>query len=123
MVLTLNTSELGQCAVLHCSGRIVAGGATAALWEKARELLCRHRRLLLDLCLVEGVDAGGLGTLVQLHLWARTGGRELALLNPSPRVLEAMELVSVRGLFQIFYSHEGWAEWPLRTASGNAECG
>jgi anti-anti-sigma factor len=122
MELNLTTSDFGSVAILHCSGRIMAGSSADALLHEARELLCRCRRLVLDLSMIESVDAGGLGAFVRLLEWANIGEHEIALLNPSPQLTKLLELVRIRELFEICYSQDYRMPLHLRTACANAEC-
>ncbi len=76
--------------VLLCSGRILHGDGAETL---RRAVMSQEKRYLeLDLGEVEGIDAGGLGTLVALEEWARERDKTLQLTNVPKRVLDAIEI-------------------------------
>ncbi len=101
MSLRLSVEIFGDDAVLWCSGRIVAGDETAAMWDRVRDLLAHRLELVVDISQVDKVDAGGLGTLIRLHGWAVITGREITFRNPAPRIAALLELVGLRSVLHI----------------------
>jgi len=97
MELRWHIEQLNDIAVVRCSGRMVRG--TSLDDFKGRlERLDTARILVLDLCEVEQVDAGGIGVLLELRRWARQHSAQVKVVNPSPfvrRVLEATHLASI----------------------------
>lgn len=86
-------------AVVRCSGRIVLGDGTDALFRAVMSQESHH--IQIDLSGVNTIDAGGLGTLVALERWARRGNRTIELVNPSKRVREALEITGLGSLLQV----------------------
>src|SRR4051794_32749748 len=75
-VLTTNSENCGDTAVLHCSGRIVRG--TKAILCAAATSQCEKDTIVLDLSDVRAVDAAGLGVFALLGWWA--GAQQIELL-------------------------------------------
>jgi anti-anti-sigma factor len=98
-VLTLEVQKHPHVTVLRCAGRIVHGDGADDLLRavKAQD----QRDLQIDLSKVATIDAGGLGVLVELERWARDTNRTLQLINPTKRVLEALETTGLSSVLQV----------------------
>jgi anti-anti-sigma factor len=97
MELRWQIEQLNDFAVVRCSGRLVRGSALDD-FQSRLERLESARILVLDLCDVDQLDAGGIGVLLELRRWARQHSAQVKLVNPSPfvrRVLEATHLTSI----------------------------
>lgn len=97
-MLKLTVQKLGDAAVLHCQGQIVAGDCS---------ILCnailsqRHiRMLVLNLARVDRIDAGGLGVLLGLREWARSDAIRFRLMNVTKMVEEILELTHLERVFE-----------------------
>ncbi len=101
MSLQLTTEISSDGVVLWCAGRIVVGDGVIALLDQVKALLNDKQRLIIDLSEVDKVDAGGLGILVRLHLWARNTGCDLRFRNPSAHVISTIELVGLQSVLQV----------------------
>ena len=100
MELKFQVEGLQDLAVVRCSGRMVRGAALDQ-FRRRIEQLERVRVLVLDVSAVEQLDAGGLGTLLQVRRWAMQRSVKVKLANPPAffrRLLEATHLTS---LFEI----------------------
>lgn len=98
-MLTIHT-ELGVpgLAVVHCSGRLVAGERNL---ERLVSILdASEPRLALDLGEVEAIDAAGVGALADLLQRAQASGRELVLWNLNARLREVLDLTGLAELFE-----------------------
>jgi anti-anti-sigma regulatory factor len=62
---------------------------------------------------VDAIDAGGIGLLVFLQAWARAGGIELKLVNPTQLVRELLELTNLNSVFGISSSKDLVLSHPL----------
>lgn len=93
-------TELGTpgLAVVHCSGRMVAGERNLA--RLVFLLDCAEPRVALDLGEVEAMDAAGVGALADLLRRAQETGRELVLWNLKPHLREVLQVTGVGELFQ-----------------------
>ena len=97
MELKFQVECLQDLAVVRCSGRMVRGAALDQ-FRRRIEQLERVRVLVLDVSAVEQLDAGGLGTLLQVRRWATQRSAKMKLVNPPlffRRLLEATHLTSM----------------------------
>ncbi len=88
-----------EANVLRCSGRLVLGIETETL--RSLVMSRSERNLVLDMRDVHVMDATGLGTLVELHCWAKSRGWVLQIANPSPRVQRLINLTKLHAVLQI----------------------
>jgi anti-sigma B factor antagonist len=101
-MLRIDIQSLNGVATLYCSGRVVFGVEVEMLRTMAMARL--EPRVRIDLSRVEGIDASGLGLLVELHDWARTARRSLTLLDPSEHVWRLVILTKLYDSLKISYS-------------------
>jgi anti-sigma B factor antagonist len=98
-MLKITVQKLGDTSVLRCHGRIVAGDAGSILRSAA--LSQRHAAMLvIDLALVECIDAGGLGVLLGLRESARSRAIMFKLMNTTKRIEEILELTHLQHVFE-----------------------
>jgi anti-anti-sigma factor len=98
-MLNVTVQKLGDASVLQCQGRIVVGDACLIL-RNAVLSQRRSRMLVLDLARVDSIDAGGLGVLLGLRQWARSGSRMFKLMNVTKTVEEILELTHLQHGFE-----------------------
>ena len=106
MRLSLDTREVGQVTVVHCNGRIVAGGECEALRAHVAWLLRDHRSIVLHLGEVGFIDSSGLGTIVRTMTSTRQARGELKLCNVPEHVRKVLELSHLTKLFDTHESEE-----------------
>ncbi|HEY6252343.1 MAG TPA: STAS domain-containing protein [Candidatus Angelobacter sp.] len=97
-MLNVTVQKLSDVSILHCRGRILFGDTNlhnAALSQKD------SGALVLDLAQVDGIDAGGLGVLLDLRTWALAHGNELKLLNVMPAVQQVLESTHLNLIFEV----------------------
>jgi anti-sigma B factor antagonist len=104
--LTLDTREVGRVTIVHCNGRIVAGGECEALRAHITWLLRDHRSIVLHLGEVGFIDSSGLGTLVRILTGARQAHAELKLCNVPETIRKVLELSHLSKLFDVQESEE-----------------
>ena len=129
-MLKITVQKLGDVSVLRCKGQIVVGDACSILRNAI--LSQRHtRRLVLDLASVDRIDAGGLGVLLDMREWARSGASVFKLMNVTKKVGEIFELThlqnvfefcSVRDLFCLLYRAASMSSWLADQSHGADEC-
>ena len=98
--LTLVTSVEGEAAVVRCTGKLVAGG-TGPLQTEVRGLIGSHKRVVLDLANLSYMDSSGLGSIIGLHVSAKTAGTRLELIHMSERVMSLFRMTNVLSLFEM----------------------
>jgi len=96
--------DSGKTAVVRSIGRIVVGETDVL--RNAVLAQANRRTVVLDLTSVDAIDGSGIGLLVFLHGWARTGGIELQLMNPTRNVRELLELTNLDSVFKILSSED-----------------
>jgi len=98
-MLSVKIENSGKCAVLHCSGRIVAGEEAWTLFNAAISVE-NKRVVVLDFTEVASADARGLGVMLFLKQWASGAGVKLQVV-PSKPVLDLLELTGLHSQFEI----------------------
>ena len=99
-MLKVSAEKLGSVAVLHLEGRIVNGDAIKILREAvlAQEGACA---VVLELAKVDLVDAGGLGTLLELREGTQARGIELRLTNVNRLVQQVLAITRLDSVLKI----------------------
>jgi anti-anti-sigma factor len=92
-------SESEDCTVVECWGRLTSKNVPL-LKDAMREACARRGRIVLDLKEVPMMDSSGLGTVVTLHVSARTRGCRLEVVNASKQILELFSMTNVLSLFE-----------------------
>jgi anti-sigma B factor antagonist len=104
--LSLETREVGRVTIVHCNGRIVAGGASESLREHVAWLLRDRRAIVLHLGEVEFIDSSGLGTIVRTLTSIRQAHGDLKLCNVPENVRKVLEMSHLTNLFDAHESEE-----------------
>ena len=107
MPLSLEHRQVGDIAVVTCSGRLVEGAEAIALQQQLDELLQFGPRLILHLGAVEFVDSAGLGLLVRYSARTRRANGDVKLCAASAK-LEAV--LKATRLAQIYSTHASESE-------------
>ena len=99
MMLKVTVQKLGDTKVVRCQGRIVVGDACSIL---RNTVLSQRpaRMLVLDLARVDRIDAWGLGVLLSLREWARSGASVFTLMNVTKNVEEILYLTHLQRVFE-----------------------
>jgi anti-sigma B factor antagonist len=96
------TRQVGDITIVDEAGRITSGEGNLMLQEIVRELIEKgNNQIILDLHDVEYVDSSGLGELVEAYTTVCNEGGQLALLNPSKRVNDLLQLTRLAKVFDI----------------------
>jgi anti-anti-sigma factor len=98
-MFSVTVQQLGDASVLCCKGRIVIGGAYSMLRNAARSQE-QAQMLILDLAWVDRIDAGGLGVLLSVREWARSGAVRFKLMNVTRNVEQILELTNLQSVFE-----------------------
>jgi anti-sigma B factor antagonist len=98
-----NERRVGAVTVLDLDGQLRAGASRNALHD-AIDLLIKEGRnqILLNLAKLSGIDAGGLGELLQSNVDLNKDGGQLKLLRPSWALREMMSLTKLLNVFDVY---------------------
>jgi anti-sigma B factor antagonist len=106
MHLALKTRDVGRVTIVHCNGRIVAGGESESLRAHVAWLLRDRRSIVLHLGEVGFIDSSGLGTIVRTLTSTRQVHGDLKLCNVPEHVRKVLELSHLSKLFDTHESEE-----------------
>jgi anti-anti-sigma factor len=98
-MFSMRVQQLGDAIVLGCKGRIVFGNAYSTLRNAVRSQ-GQTGRLILDLARVDRIDAGGLGVLLSVREWVRSGAVRFKLMNFTRNVEQILELTDLQRIFE-----------------------
>ncbi len=98
-VLKLHTRKLGEVAILHLKGRLVTGETGVLLNAVLSQL--DASAIILDLAHVTGVDAHGLGVLLELREQTQSKGIEFRLRNVTRLVRQVLEITRLNTVFEV----------------------
>ena len=98
------TENVGNTAVIHCSGRLCFQGEAQELAETAQEFLSAGKDLVLDLAGLVLLDSAGIGQLVFISMYAQALDRDVCIACAPGRVRHLLELTNVASLFEFFGS-------------------
>jgi anti-sigma B factor antagonist len=104
--LSLDTRDVGRVTIVHCNGRIVAGGESESLRAHVAWLLRDRRSIVLHLGEVGFIDSSGLGTIVRTLTSTRQVHGDLKLCNVPEHVRKVLELSHLAKLFDTHESEE-----------------
>jgi len=119
-MLKVDIQSAPPVVTLACSGRLVLGLEVETLRSIATSR--PEPQLRLDLSRVHGIDAAGLGLLVELNHWAQQRAACFTVANPSS---EAYRLLALTGLDRVLHlsgvtmgagTHNESAAWRIMTA-------
>jgi len=103
-MLTIDNTRMGNVAVLCLQGRIVRGEADdlrgAVLAQLDADVV------VLDLARVNTIDAGGLGSLLDLREQTESRGIEFRLMNVTRLVGQVLEITRLSSVFGMLTERE-----------------
>ena len=95
-MLNIFLEEVSDTTVLHCIGSLVLGDETTLLCRAIHEA---GKNVILDMSLVDRIDAAGIGALVALQ----AAGIYLTIADPSKAVADVLRLTHVDSLFEVIH--------------------
>ena len=96
--LAFNVEHEGDKALVRCRGHLVSG-VCGPFYDEIRVLIPAKKRIVLDLTELAFVDSMGLGTLVRLHVSAKSGGSCIELINLGKQIRELLGITHLLSLF------------------------
>jgi anti-sigma B factor antagonist len=115
---------VGEVSVIRCTGSIVMGTGSTALFDLVEERLTRARGVVLQLAGIDYIDSSGLGLLVRLLRRIETAHGRLALCLLPPRVALLLSTTKIQSIFEIHESEEeaiAALHRPRRSEGGSIE--
>ena len=95
-----------DAAVMECHGKLTVENAPL-LKNEVREMIPKHKRIILDLKEVPLMDSSGLGTVVGLYVSARTRRCAFELMNANQQIRELFGISNLLSLFEPAGRHGG----------------
>jgi anti-anti-sigma factor len=102
----VHTYAADDTMVVECHGRLISENAPLLRME-VKDLLPRHKRIVLDLQEVPQMDSAGLGAIVGLYISARTRGCRVDLANANEAIRKLLSITNVLCLFEHAGRHYG----------------
>ena len=102
--LTLDIKIKGTAAIVKCHGKLVSG-VNDMLYNRVRDLMSTHKRVILDLTDLAHLDSMSLGTLVRLYVHSRSAGCSFELINLGPKVRQLLGMTNLLSVFSIIGEH------------------
>jgi anti-anti-sigma factor len=98
--MTVDCSTVGDVSVIRLGGALDHGSADA-LRGGVYAGLRQQRRVLINLALVQWIDAAGLGALAHVHRMAAVVGGRVTLTEVGFRVREMLDVAGLSACFEI----------------------
>lgn len=98
-MLKVQTQKLGDVTILRLGGRIEIG-ETIPL-RNAVLSQSNASAVVLDLARVSGIDARGLGVLLELREWTQSKGIEFRLINVTKLLQQVLKITRLDSVFDI----------------------
>lgn len=117
-MLEVCVHRLGEVVVLRLQGRIVNG--ETQILRSAVSSLSDSSAVILDFAKVNGVDAHGLGVLLELREQLKAMGTEFRLINVTRLVRQVLEITRLDSVFQLTTEAESVTAQSLANPSGVA---
>lgn len=98
-MLQIQTKKRGNVAILSLDGKLVRGETDGL--RRAVKAQVEASVIVLDLACVNIVDAGGLGTMLELREHTESKGIELRLKNVNQLVKRVLEITKLDSVFEM----------------------
>ncbi|MDL1902486.1 STAS domain-containing protein [Anaerolineae bacterium CFX9] len=103
----INISKVDSVTMVEISGRVDSTNANELGDALGQQLELGAAHLVLDLSAVDYMSSAGLRELVTAFKKARKISGDVRLVQPSPRVLEILEMSGLDTVFEIFPDRSG----------------
>jgi anti-anti-sigma factor len=117
-MLNVTVQTVRETATLLCRGRIVAGEEARILREAVLAQADKNT-VIIDLGLVDAIDAGGLSLLLELRKWASSKRVQLKLVNATRRVRQVLTATHLSHILDFDWFEETRIQ-PRNDATGAA---
>jgi anti-anti-sigma factor len=100
-IMTMDVRHMGDVSVVGLSGRVTIDEGDRQLRRRVKELLARdHKDIRLLLKDVLYMDSAGLAALITCQRLTHEHGGTFKLVDPSPRIVEALSITGLDRLFE-----------------------
>ena len=106
-MFTTGVRMVGKLAIVDCSGRLTIGEGVLTLRETIRRILNDGvREILLKCPDISYVDSSGTGELVSVFTNTRNKGGLIALVQPTAKLRDYLQMTSLIRVFDVFDDEE-----------------
>jgi len=103
MALSIQTRQVGDVAIVGCSGQITLGEATSQFRNTLRDLIKKgEKKILLDLGNVTYLDSSGIGELVGSFTSASSAGANMKLARLPRKIYDLLQITKLITVFEVF---------------------
>jgi anti-sigma B factor antagonist len=103
MTIKMTNSEVDGVSVVTLDGRIVLGEESNSFREKLKSMLAEgKKKIVLNMADIKYIDSTGLGTLVAVHVNAKTRGATVRLCNLGKKFHEVMQITKLLTVFDVY---------------------
>ena len=118
-MLKVHAQKVGNVTILRLQGRIATGDAS--MLRNAMLSQLDANMLVLDLARVNGIDAGGLGVMLELRELTQSKGILFRLVNVTKLVQQVLEMTCLDAVFVISSEEDVHSDAACRRAGALVE--
>ena len=105
--MEIHTRTIGDVHVLDISGKITLGEATKTIRHTISDLLVNGgKKIVLNLAEVNYIDSSGIGELVRTYTTVTKEGKQLKLLNLTPKIKELLTITKLLTVFDVYENEQ-----------------
>lgn len=99
----MTNSEVDGVSVVALDGRIVLGEESNSLRDKLKSLIAQgKKKIVLNMANIKYIDSAGLGTLIAVHVSAKTQGASVRLCHLGRKFHEVLQITKLLTIFDVY---------------------
>jgi anti-sigma B factor antagonist len=103
MTVKMTNSEVDGLSVVALDGRIVLGEESNSLRDKLKSLIAQgKKKIVLNMANIKYIDSAGLGTLIAVHVSAKTQGASVRLCHLGRKFHEVLQITKLLTIFDVY---------------------
>jgi anti-sigma B factor antagonist len=103
MTVKMTNSEVDGVSVVALDGRIVLGEESNSLRDKLKSLIAQgKKKIVLNMANIKYIDSAGLGTLIAVHVSAKTQGASVRLCHLGRKFHEVLQITKLLTIFDVY---------------------
>jgi anti-sigma B factor antagonist len=103
MTVRMTNSEVDGVSVVALDGRIVLGEESNSLRDKLKSLIAQgKKKIVLNMANIKYIDSAGLGTLIAVHVSAKTQGASVRLCHLGRKFHEVLQITKLLTIFDVY---------------------